>query len=91
MGVPAHRLRTLVFLVGILIFYPNIFATLEPMQNCKTLRQPLLGELAMSRKKRERRKKEREKMLFLVATYVYAASHGQRTHSAQTKINLNWL
>ena len=32
------------------------------MQNFKTLRQPLLGELAMSRKKEERgRKKEREK------------------------------
>ena len=25
------------------------------MQNCKTLRQPLLGELAMSRKKKEER------------------------------------
>ena len=30
------------------------------MQNFKTLRQPLMGELAMSRKKKER-KKEREK------------------------------
>jgi hypothetical protein len=31
------------------------------MQNCKTLRQPLLGELAMSRKREERdREEERE-------------------------------
>ena len=52
------------------------------MQNFKTLRQPLLGELAMSRK-REREKK----MPFIVATYVYASSQGQRTHSARTKIN----
>ena len=56
------------------------------MQNFKTLRQPLLGELAMSRKG-ERRKKEREKMPFIVATYVYASSQGQRTHSARTNIN----
>ena len=53
------------------------------MQNFKTLRQPLMGELAMSRKNRER-KKEREKMPFIVATYVYASSQGQRTHSART-------
>jgi hypothetical protein len=30
------------------------------------------------------RKKEREKMPFIVATYVYASSQGQRTHSART-------
>ena len=54
------------------------------MQNFEFLRQPLLGELAMSRKKE--REKEREKMPFIVATYVYASSQGQRTHSAQTKI-----
>jgi hypothetical protein len=42
------------------------------MQNCKTLRQPLLGELAMSRKKEEEREGERreKKMPFIVATYV---------------------
>ena len=40
----------------------------------------------MSRKKEERRKKEREKMPFIVATYVSASSQGQRTHSARTKI-----
>ena len=55
------------------------------MQKFEFLRQPLLGELAMSRK-RERRKKEREKMPFIVATYVYASSQGQRTHSARTKM-----
>ena len=57
------------------------------MQNCKTLRQPLLGELAMSPEEREReRKREREKMPFIVATYVYASSQGQRTHSALTNL-----
>ena len=42
------------------------------MQKFEFLQQPLLGELAMSRK-RERRKKEK-KMPFIVATYVYASS-----------------
>ena len=55
------------------------------MQKFEFLRQPLLGELAMSWRE-ERRKKEKE-MPFIVATYVYASSQGQRTHSAQTKIN----
>ena len=41
------------------------------MQNFKTLRQSLLGELAMSPE--ERREKEK-KMPFIVATYVYASS-----------------
>ena len=54
------------------------------MQNFGTLRQPLLGELEMSRK-REEREREREKMPFIVATYVYVSSQGQRTHSARTK------
>jgi hypothetical protein len=49
------------------------------MRNFGTIRQPLLVELAMSW--RERR---REKMQFRVATYVYASSQGQRTHSAWT-------
>ena len=64
---------------------PNIFVIQEPMQNCKTLKQPLLGELAMSPEEREReREKEREKMPFIVATYDYASSQGLRTHSAWT-------
>ena len=64
------------------------------MQKFETLRQPLLGELAMSRKKerkRERekeRKKEEEKMPFIVATNVYACSQGQCMHSARTKIQM---
>ena len=37
------------------------------MQKFEFLLQPLLGELAMSRKREER---EREKMPFIVATYV---------------------
>ena len=32
----------------------------------------------------EEREKEREKMPFIVATYVYASSQGQRMHSART-------
>jgi hypothetical protein len=42
------------------------------MQDFETLTQPLLGELAMSRKRE--RKRRREKMPFIVATYVYACS-----------------
>jgi hypothetical protein len=56
------------------------------MQNFKTLRQSLLGELAMSP---EREKEEEKKMPFIVATYVYASSQGQRTHSARTNIIMN--
>ena len=56
------------------------------MQRFEFLRQPLLGELAMSRKKeREKERKREKKMPFVVATYVYASSQGQRTHSARTK------
>ena len=58
------------------------------MQKFETLRQPLLGELAMSRKKREREREEK-KMPFIVATYVYASSQGQRTHSARTNLKYN--
>ena len=58
------------------------------MQRFEFLRQPLMGELAMSRKKE--REREREKMPFVVATYVYASSQGQRTHSARTnKYNIS--
>ena len=52
------------------------------MQKFEFLRQPLLGELAMSRKKKERKKEK--KRPFIVATYVYASSQGQRTQSAWT-------
>jgi hypothetical protein len=35
----------------------------------------------------ERKKEEEEKkMPFIVATYVYASSQGQRTHSARTNL-----
>ena len=53
------------------------------MQKFEFLRQPLLGELAMSW--REEREKEKKKMPFIVATYVYASSQGQRMQSARTK------
>ena len=35
---------------------------------------------------REREEEEEKKMPFIVATYVYASSQGQRTHSARTNI-----
>ena len=57
------------------------------MQRFEFLRQPLLGELAMSPERKKERKREREKekkMPFIVANYVYASSQGQRTHSART-------
>jgi hypothetical protein len=57
------------------------------MQNFKTLQQHLLGELAMSPERNRERKKEK-KMPFIVATYVYASTQGQRTHSARTKKQL---
>ena len=50
-----------------------------------TQAEHLLGELAMSRKK-EREREEEKKMQFIVATYVYASSQGQRTHSAWTNV-----
>ena len=58
------------------------------MQKFEFLWQPLLVELAMSRKRerKKEREREREKMPFIVATYVYASSQGQRTHSARTKM-----
>jgi hypothetical protein len=42
----------------------------------------------MSRKKKER---EREKIPFIVATYVYASSQVQRTHSAWTNVIIHCL
>ena len=53
------------------------------MQNFK--QQTLLGELAMSRKKEREREK---KMPFIVATYVYVSSQGQRTHSARRLLRI---
>ena len=57
------------------------------MQKFETLQQPLLGELAMSWRERGEREEEK-KMPFIVATYVYASSQGQRTHSARTNYKL---
>ena len=54
------------------------------MQKFEFLRQPLLGELAMSPE--EERREMREKMPFIVANYVHASSQGQRTYSARTNI-----
>jgi hypothetical protein len=59
------------------------------MQNFKTLQQSLLGELAMSPE--ERRREKEKKMPFIVATYVYASSQGQRTHSARTNTRMGCI
>jgi hypothetical protein len=48
------------------------------MQKFETLRQPLLEP--------EEEEERERKMPFIVATYVYASSQGQRTHSARTKM-----
>ena len=37
-------------------------------------------------RKKDRKRKE-QTITFIVATYVYASSQGQRTHSARTKIS----
>jgi hypothetical protein len=37
----------------------------------------------------ERRKGKEKKMPFIVATYVYASSQGQRTHSARTNLHIS--
>ena len=39
----------------------------------------------------ERGEREEKKMPFIVATYVYASSQGQRTHSARTNISQNQI
>ena len=41
----------------------------------------------MSRKKEEEERKKEKIMPSTMATYVYASSQGQRTHSARTKSN----
>jgi hypothetical protein len=43
----------------------------------------------MSQERERERKKEEKKMPFIVATYVYASSQGQRKHSAWT--NFRWI
>ena len=61
------------------------------MQKFEFLRQPLLGELAMSRKREEEEERKKEKkMPFIVATYVSACSQGQRTYSARTNYICPW-
>ena len=55
------------------------------MQKFEFLWQPLLGDWAMSRKKEREKEK---KMPFISATYVYASSQGQRTHSPRTNLLL---
>ena len=58
------------------------------MQKFEFLRQPLLGELAMSRKKERERERRRERMPFIVATYVYASSQGHTRTPLGPMINM---
>ena len=53
------------------------------MQKFETLRQPLLGFWTTVSRTRNQ---EKDYLPKIVATYVYASSQGQRTHSARTKI-----
>jgi hypothetical protein len=39
----------------------------------------------MSPEEEKKKEREKKKMPFIVATYVYASSQGQRTHSTRTK------
>ena len=70
------------------------------MQKFETLRQPLLGFWIGVSRKEEKKKRKIPKIVAtlvcsagarntlgpIVASYVYASSQGQRTHSARTKI-----
>jgi hypothetical protein len=60
------------------------------MQKCETLRQPLPGYQEQEKKSRNQEKKKDE-LPKIVATYVYASSKGQLTHSARTKISFPGL
>ena len=63
------------------VWYPNIFVTKEPLQNFRTLQQPLLGEKQIGGgKERER------KMPSIMATSLAQ----WRTHSDQTKMKPSW-
>jgi hypothetical protein len=55
---------------------PNIFVT--KFQN------PMTTPSGRISNEPEERRGEKEKMPFIVATYVYASRQGQRTHSART-------
>jgi hypothetical protein len=53
------------------------------MSHCKNLK-PYDKHFCGGKKKK---KKKKEKIPKIVATFVYASSQGQRTHSARTKIS----
>jgi hypothetical protein len=63
-------------LVGIIIFL--LLKAHAKFQNPTTIPS---GRISNEPGERERK---REKMPFIVATYIYASSQGQRTHSART-------
>ena len=58
------------------------------MQNFKTLRQPLMGELAMSRKKRER-KREREKTA-IYSGHLRLCQQPRAAHALRSDQYNNW-
>ena len=55
------------------------------MQKFETLRQPLSVVLNSGGNKNKNNNKKKKKIPKIVATFVYASSQGQRTHSARTK------
>ena len=56
------------------------------MQKFETLRQPLLWFWIAVVRTRTRKEEKRKNIAKIVATFNYASSQGQRTHSARTKI-----
>ena len=61
------------------------------MQNFKSLRQPLLGELAMSRKKEEERKKERKKKNSIYSGHLCFCLPPRPAHALCSDQYLSWL
>ena len=58
------------------------------MQNFKNPTTTPYGRISNEPEEERKRERKREKkMPFIVATYVYASSQGQHTHSARTKIS----
>jgi hypothetical protein len=59
------------------------------MQNFKTLRQPLLGELAMSRKREEEREREKNN---IYSGHLHLCQQPRAAHALRSdQLNVTWL
>ena len=58
------------------------------MQNLRTLRQPLLGELAMSRKKEREREREREKTNVICSGHPRLCQQPRAAHALRSDQNM---